>query len=112
VKNFKHVFLTFFLALVACAPSPDKRFEQKREKVDSLFIYRPALNFTGDKLVFDFNEALSNRHRSAYAIGLFDLNDETIDIWVHPNPSVEWYSASFSPEDKIVTMITRCLREE
>lgn len=85
---------------------------QAQKVLDPYQIKRTVLSSDGRYMAFDFHQlSPDERRRAPYAIAVYDIAAETIDLHVAPPPR-EFHSASFSPDDRYLAVIQRCWATE
>ena len=85
---------------------------QAQKVLDPYWIKRTVLSSDGRYMAFDFSQiSPDERRRAPYAIAVYDMAAETIELHVAPPPR-EFHSASFSPDDRFLAVIQRCWAKE
>ncbi len=114
--------LLIVLVGVACSASDYKfrgaALDEKTsdgQPINRLSINNPSFSPNGRYIAFDFHEfAIVNRRfvRSRLFIGLYDLQDQAVQILKPPldhEIGFSWHSPSFDPTGSKLTMVTICI---
>lgn len=81
---------------------------QAQKVLDPYWIKRTVLSSDGRYMAFDFSQiSPDERRRAPYAIAVYDMAAETIELHVAPPPR-EFHSTSFSPDDRFLAVIQVC----